>query len=99
MATPEAASVTQLMSLSPGEFQKSILALDAAAVALTNGHYRLNVPPGQVEIGYAALPSVKLGGLLELPRANVTLAFDGLSGHSREAFLKRFEIAFQRGGG
>ncbi len=92
-------AIVQTMSLSRDEFMKSVMALDPAAEGISRDQYRLKVAAGTVVIGYAALPSVRLGGLLALPRAEVSLRFEGLSPAESEAFFKRFEIAFQRGGG
>jgi hypothetical protein len=36
---------------------------------------------------------------LELPRALVSLSFDGITAHDQQVFLKRFDFQFQRGGG
>ena len=54
---------------------------------------------GTALIRYQSQPGVKLGGLLQIPRAVVTIAFDNASEADRTAFLRRFELAFQRGGG
>ena len=91
--------IAQTMSLSRDEFMNSITALDPDAEAIARDQYRLKVSAGSVVIGYGALPPVRLGGLLELPRATVSLSFHDLSPAESEAFFKRFEIAFQRGGG
>jgi hypothetical protein len=94
-ATP----IVQTMSISRDEFRKSVLAIDPSALAVAADRFRLAVPPGHVTIGYAPLPGVRLGGLLDLPRAEVSLDFEGLDAVEQAAFLRRFEIAFQRGGG
>jgi hypothetical protein len=44
-------------------------------------------------------PPKVFGGLLSLPQANITLVFDGADEATRAAFIDRFDIAFQRGGG
>lgn len=54
---------------------------------------------GVVRITFEALPDARLGGLLHLPRARVTLHFEGVPEASRVEFLRRFDLAFQRGGG
>ena len=38
-------------------------------------------------------------GPVKIPRSQVTLAFRGLDAHEQDAFLHRFDRAFQRGGG
>ena len=88
------------MALSEPEFRKSLAALapahpaDAAwplHIALAGG--------GRIAIGFFPAPPVTLGGLLALPRAIVTIAFEGASPEAQADFLRRFDIAFQRGGG
>ena len=88
----------RVMSISANEF--------AASIALTGSH-RVNsdgtaifhVGQGQAEITFQELPGVRLGGLLQLPRAKVCLKFRDVSPEQREAFLRLFDVAFQRGGG
>lgn len=99
MTANSSGRIVQTMTLSRDEFDKSIAALDAEAKADVSGGYKLAAGQGQVIIRYSALPGVTLGRLLALPRAEVSLDFEGLSGPEREAFFRRYEIAFQRGGG
>ena len=42
---------------------------------------------------------MRLGGLLQLPRAKVSLKFRDVTPEQREQFLRVFDVAFQRGGG
>ncbi len=91
------------MSISRSEFVNSIRAFaggDAAAQAEGQGVVQLPVGPGgTAAISYTALPGATLGGLLQLPRAQVAIAFDGCGSEERAAFMRRFDMAFQRGGG
>ena len=64
-----------------------------------DGSRRFELSPGYVDVNYASQPGVRLGGLLELPRAVVTINFDGVTDAARTRFLHTFEMAFQRGGG
>lgn len=90
--------VEKLMTLTPVEFAASASRL-----------FGSEVPPGvavdepleagRVSIVCLVQPGVRLGGLLELPRAKVTIAFEQVPTSARTAFLKRFDLAFQRGGG
>lgn len=93
----------KLMSLSRSEFVNSIRAFagqDAAVQAEGQGVVHLPVGQGgTAEISYVALPGATLGGLLQLPRAQVSIAFDGCSGEEQAAFMRRFDMSFQRGGG
>ena len=96
-ARPVALVLEKTMSASPDEFHRSIAVLgESRAPALS---HRLACGSGFVTITYSALPSVRLGTLLELPRAKVTLAFDATTDQDRAAFMPRFDLAFQRGGG
>lgn len=88
------------MTISHGEFQKSLGSLAPGTPPPEPGEaVRLPLGSGAVVIGFAALPGMRLGGLLELPRAQVTLTFEAVPAPERDAFLRRFDVAFQRGGG
>ncbi len=60
---------------------------------------RIAVGTGAIEISREVLPGARLGGLLELPRAKVTISYSGVTAADRTAFQRRFDLAFQRGGG
>ena len=90
--------VERVMSLSEQEFAQSV----AALLPLGKFQDRIAIVPlaaGHVTITFEPLPSVRLGQSLELPRARVVLTFAHASPDERGAFLARFDIAFQRGGG
>ena len=91
--------VVKLMSLSRPEFENSIAALAGADVAIMDGVARIADGAGTIAIAFHALPPKRLGGLLLLPQARVTLDMTGLDEARAVAFLQRFELAFQRGGG
>lgn len=93
--------VTKTMSLAEHEFITGCERLAAAAGdQVRERHAQFTAGDGSVEISYTPLGMVRLGGLLELPRAEVTLSFsDDVSAAARDAFLKRFDQTFQRGGG
>ncbi len=91
--------VEKLMTLSRAEFEKSVAALAGHAVAVNDGRAQLNEAGAEIEIAFHALPAKRLGGLLVLPQARVTLDLSGLDEAAAVAFLQRFELAFQRGGG
>ncbi|MHA1164598.1 MAG: hypothetical protein ACTSP0_03320 [Alphaproteobacteria bacterium] len=88
------------MSLDLAEFHRSLKTLKPD-VKLDDGQMDVLIPAGTAEIRivYEPLEKATLGGLLSLPRANVTLQFDGLDEAGRQRFLARFDKAFQRGGG
>jgi hypothetical protein len=96
---PPPAVVDKLMTLTPAEFALSAGRLTGAPVA-EGAAVDLPAPDGgRVTITCTPLAEVRLGGLLALPRARVTVRFDGVAPVDRTAFLRRFDLAFQRGGG
>lgn len=94
----------KLMSISTVEFLTSL-------GRLTGGQHQTDPASGcasaDIELGmgtasvrFEPVTGVRLGGLLELPRARVTISFsDEVTPAERSAFQRRFELAFQRGGG
>ena len=92
--------VEKIMALDLAEFHRSLRAL-APDLAMPPDADRVVLDDAgrTVTISFEALPAQTLGGLLALPRARVTLAFDGHDAEQRAAFLARFDRAFQRGGG
>lgn len=95
--TPD--TVSKIMSSSGEEFTQCLGVLLGRAVFVDELPLRIAVGAGQVEIARVPLKGVCLGGLLELPRAQVTIIFVGVSDADRTAFQLRFDQAFQRGGG
>lgn len=98
------------MSLSRDEFDKSLEAFAAStglsgtglagAVSSRDAEtIAFTVAGGQALVTYRALEPKTFGGLLKLPRAEVTLAFKGVGAAEQAAFVRTFDIAFQRGGG
>lgn len=91
--------VEKTMSLSRAEFEKSVGALAGEAVAIDDGRVTLHVGAGQAAITFQALAPKRLGGLLLLPQARVAVEVTGLDEGAAVEFLRRFDLAFQRGGG
>ncbi|MEL7050118.1 MAG: hypothetical protein AAFO75_14380 [Pseudomonadota bacterium] len=95
------------MSLSRGEFDKSLAAFTATTgyKALTPDTHKtpevfpFEIGGGTAIVGYQELASATFGGLLQLPRAEVTISFDDVADSLQKEFLAAFDIAFQRGGG
>ncbi len=87
------------MSVSRAEFEASWRAFDTSPAPVSGRPARLDVGGGVAEIAFEPRTGVRLGGLLELPRAVVTFSFDGVDRAAREALVARFDRAFQRGGG
>lgn len=90
-------TIEKVMSASREEFVRSLAVL--LGMTAPELPARVAVGGGKAIIGYEALPPATLGGLLALPRARVTLSFEGVSRADAAAFLRRFDLAFQRGGG
>ena len=89
----------RLMSISLSEFAISINMLGPHRAGENNSKF-FDLPSGPVEITFAPLPGVTLGGLLALPRAKIELKFsDTVSPTDRTAFVRLFDTSFQRGGG
>ena len=88
----------RVMSISVSEFAASI-ALTGAHRLKADGSVVFDIGQGHAEITFEELPGVRLGGLLQLPRAKVCLKFSGVSPEQRTQFLRTFDVAFQRGGG
>jgi hypothetical protein len=91
--------VEKLMSVSRAEFVESWRAFDASPPPGPGEPVCLPVGTGRVTIAYEPRPGVRLGGLLELPRALVTLTFEAADPPAAAALVARFDRAFQRGGG
>jgi ribosome recycling factor len=96
--TPE--RVEKLMALTLAEFHRPLKTL-APKVSLNEKQTEIEITADKsnVRVVYEALESATLGGLLALPRARVTLHLDELDQSQRQAFIKAFDKAFQRGGG
>ncbi|MEL6372803.1 MAG: hypothetical protein AAFR04_02420 [Pseudomonadota bacterium] len=93
-------SLEKTMSLSLREFEISLRRLDAAPETVGADTYRLAHGDGTVDISARALEPAVLGKLMRLPRCLITIRFsDTHDEAARRAFLVRFDLAFQRGGG
>lgn len=88
------------MSLDLNDFHRGLKVLDPA-LELENDQREvvLNDNGTAISIVFETLESAKLGGLLRLPRARVTIDLQALDTASANRFLSRFDKAFQRGGG
>lgn len=89
----------KLMSITRAEFAASLAAVAPDACLDGHGVARFETGDGCVVIRFEELPRRRLGGLVSMPQARVTLDFSELAEPKRQAFLRRFDIAFQRGGG
>ena len=91
--------VSKIMSATAEEFVQSLGVLLGRAVSIDELPICIAVGSGQVEIAREPLQGVRLGGLLELPRARVSLSYSAVPAAKRADFQRRFDLAFQRGGG
>jgi len=94
--------IEKIMTLSPSEFAYSIGAFageDAAAAARRGEPVVLATGSGSVAITFTKIDGFMFGGLVEMPRARVVITMDGLTQSEQAAFLRRFDLSFQRGGG
>ena len=98
------------MSLSRGEFDKSLAAFEASVPFARRGELdgpddsqaavSYSVGSGVARVGFREVAPKTFGGLLKLPRAEVSIGFDEVVPEDeRRAFVAAFDLAFQRGGG
>ena len=97
--TPE--RIEKLMALKAPEFELSLGRLAPDHTVETPGmSYRVDLTPDSwVSITLTPQPDALLGGLVKMPRALVKIAFINVPPDERSSFMKRFDQAFQRGGG
>lgn len=89
------------MSISLSEFMRSLNYLPGESELFSHANdmtWELCTANGGVCIACHELPPRRVGALT-LPRARVTLDMHHLPPGRRDAFLRRFRRAFQRGGG
>ena len=102
MTAHPTATIEKMMTLSAAEFAKSMAAFVGPHVVIANASASVAITEsgGSATIAYHPLPPRRVGGgLLELPQAKVTITLTDVPPAEAEAFLRRFDIAFQRGGG
>ena len=62
------------------------------------GHLRVAIGPGTLVIDWQVLPP-RVIALIRLPRMAVRFRFQAVEAPARNAFMKRFDLHLQRGGG
>ena len=87
------------MAVTVVEFTRSLAALDPGARLDPEGYATIRSNEGCVRLRFEALAERRLGGLLALPQARITLELGRVEPARRTAFLRLFDQAFQRGGG
>ncbi len=88
------------MTITRQEFYRCLkMALRGISAARQGDRVTALVAGGEVVLQLAPLPVRSLGPTLRLERWQLTLEFDERSIRERGWFLKKFDQAFQRGGG
>lgn len=59
---------------------------------------RVDVPPGSLRIAWQPREPLRIA-MVSMPRLHVSFAFNGLDDTQRHAFMQRFDLYMQRGGG
>lgn len=91
--------LTRVMSITHKEFFRLLpRAVNGAPVARRGNQADIATGAGRVKITLAP-ESVRKLGLMEFPVTPVTIEFNGFSPSDQAAFLARFDLAYQRGGG
>ncbi len=87
------------MSITHKEFFRLLpRAVNNAAVSRQENQVNITTCTGLVKITLAPEAIRKLA-ILEFPVTEVTIEFSGFSASERAAFLSRFDLAYQKGGG
>lgn len=73
-------------------------AVGACAWRREGAHAVVEVPPGRLALRWAQQPP-RVIALMRMPVLRVNFAFSGLDAGQRYAFMKRFDLYMQRGGG
>lgn len=94
-------TVQKLMSVTRAEFESGIARLTGAAALSSGAVYDLSTAAGgrPVTASFEPQPDAVLGGLVRLPRVQVTLDLHALDKDERAGFMLHFDRVFQRGGG
>ncbi len=73
-------------------------AIGAQAYELKGGTAHVTLAGGELQLQWRAQPPRQIA-LISLPRLHVSFVFDGVSAADRQAFMRRFDLYMQRGGG
>ena len=91
--------LTREMSITHKEFLRLLpLAVQGASVNRRDNLLTVKTASGRLTITLAPQTTRQLG-LLEFPVTTVTMEFHDFNPSDQAAFLKRFDLAYQRGGG
>ena len=58
----------------------------------------VDIPPGSLQLRWQVMPP-RVIALMRMPVLRVGFVFEGLDAEQRYAFMKRFDLYMQRGGG
>ena len=96
---PDENSLTREMSITHREFFRLLpRAVGDAAVSREDSRVEIKTSAGVVSITLAPETIRKLA-ILEFPVTRITIVFNGFSASDQAAFLSRFDLAYQKGGG
>jgi len=99
MGEPSARTLVRRMALDRAELLRlSPSALGDLQWRREGAQLLLEDPPRRIAIRLGAEAKRQLGALV-LPQMDITFQFEGLTPEEIESFLRRFDLAFQRGGG
>ncbi len=91
--------LTREMSITHRDFFRLLpRAVNGAPVTRRGNQADIATGAGRVKITLAP-ESVRKLGLMEFPVTPVSIEFDGFNPADQEAFLTRFDLAYQKGGG
>ena len=91
--------LTRQMSITHKDFFRLLpRAVNGAPVTRRDNRAHIATEAGRVTITLAPERVRKLG-LMEFPVTPVSIEFDGFNPADRTAFLSRFDLAYQKGGG
>ena len=91
--------LTREMSITHKDFFRLLpRAVNGAPVACDGNQAHIATEAGRVKITLAPERVRKLG-LMEFPVTPVSIEFDGFNPADQTAFLSRFDLAYQKGGG
>ena len=88
------------MALTPEQFFRDIgRALRGLDYRIDGDRVIAGDGASRVTIDTRPLPARRLGGLLSMPRTEISISFHGYGEREQNAFLEAFDRAFHRGGG
>ncbi len=93
-------TIVKDMALTPEQFIREIGRAMRGLDYRIDGHRVIaGEPERRLMIDVRPLPARRLGGLLSMPRCEISISFHGYGERDKNAFLEGFDRAFQRGGG